>query len=136
MVTMRHSRCIKGRFVLDSGMEWTHFEDSIGLATDWRKSRGIWEVPYRTLLPENLSGVLAAGRCTSARDDAWEVTRVIPNAAMTGEAAGVAAALSVRGGILPHELDVRLLQKELKEQCGFPICFQDLNLKPEEKSLF
>ncbi len=131
MVPMRHSRCIKGQFVLNNGMEHTHFDDSIGLATDWRKVDSVWEVPYRTLLPETLTGVLAAGRCTSACDDAWEVTRVIPNAAMTGEAAGIAAGLSVLNGILPHQLDVKLLQKELRKY-NFPICRKDVGRMDEE----
>ena len=55
---------------------------------------------------------------------------MIPNAAMTGEAAGVAAALSVQHGVLPHELDIALLQKELKEKCGFPLHYKDLGLNP------
>ncbi len=125
MVPLRHSRCIKGRFVLDSGMKDIHFADSIGLATDWRSCGKVWEVPYSSLLPEKITGVLAAGRCSSARDDAWEVTRVIPNAAMTGEAAGVAAAMSVKQGIQPHELDITALQSELRK-CGFPICRRDI----------
>ena len=134
MVPMRHSRCIQGKFTLDAGMERMHFSDSIGLATDWRKCGGVWEIPFRSLLPETVSGVIAAGRCSSARDDAWEITRVIPNAAMTGEAAGVAAAMSVDRGLLPHELEIRLLQKELREQCGFPLCRRDIGIHCEGKA--
>ena len=128
MAPMRHSRCIKGRFVLDSGMEQASFPDSIGLAPDWRKCGSVWEIPWRTLLPEKITGVIAAGRCSSAREDAWEVTRVIPNAAMTGEAAGTAAALSLRDGGLPHELNVQTLRKELKEKCGFPLRREDCGI--------
>ena len=35
----------------------------------------------------------AAGRCIAAEEDMWDVTRVIPCCAVTGEAAGIAAAL-------------------------------------------
>ncbi|OQA77252.1 MAG: anaerobic glycerol-3-phosphate dehydrogenase subunit B [Lentisphaerae bacterium ADurb.Bin242] len=131
MVPLRHSRCIRGKFVLDTGMAWKNFNDSIGLAPDWRRDGHVWEIPYRTLLPENLKGLLAAGRCISAKEDGWEITRVIPVAAMTGEAAGVAAALSVMNGVSPDELKVSLLQKELKETCGFPLFYEDIQRKPE-----
>ena len=114
--------------MLREGMHWNHFEDSVGLATHWGKCGDVWEIPYRSLLPATLTGVLAAGRCSSAEGEAWEVSRVIPNAIMTGEAAGTAAALSVAQGILPHELDVSVLQKDLKEKSGVPIHFEDLNL--------
>ena len=133
MVPMRHSRCIKGRFVLDGGMEQARFPDSIGLAPDWRKCGYVWEIPYRSLLPEKITGVIAAGRCSSAREDAWEITRVIPNAAMTGEAAGVAAALSLLHGVLPHELNLQTLQKELRKNCGFPLHREDRGIPYENR---
>ncbi len=133
MVPMRHSRCIKGRFVLDGGMEQARFPDSIGLAPDWRKCGYVWEIPYRSLLPEKITGVIAAGRCSSAREDAWEITRVIPNAAMTGEAAGVAAALSLLHGVLPHELNLQTLQKELRKNCGFPLHREDCGIPYENR---
>ena len=93
----------------------------------------IWEIPYSSLLPEKLTGILAAGRCTSAMGEAWEVTRVIPNAAMTGEAAGVAAYLSLQQGVLPHQLPVEILQETLRKECGFPIHFADIGLIPPGK---
>jgi uncharacterized MAPEG superfamily protein len=65
------------------------------------------------LLPRDVRNVLAAGRCIGARDNAWEVFRVIPAAAMTGEAAGIAAGLSVRNNISPDVLKVECLQQEL-----------------------
>ncbi len=129
MAELRHTRCVTGEFTLEPGMEWTRFEDSAGLVADWRKPGSVWEIPYRTLLPKGLKGVLAAGRCTSSRGDAWEVTRVIPAAAMTGEAAGVAAALSISGGITPDQLDSRLLGRELTEKCGFVLHFDELGLR-------
>ncbi|MBR7156609.1 MAG: FAD-dependent oxidoreductase [Lentisphaeria bacterium] len=133
MVPMRHSRCIKGKTVLTDPMLWQSFPDSIGLATEWRRPDEIWEIPYSSLLPEKLTGILAAGRCTSAMGEAWEVTRVIPNAAMTGEAAGVAAYLSLQQGVLPHQLPVEILQETLRKECGFPIHFADIGLIPPGK---
>ena len=37
MATLRHTRCIDGKFALKPGMEWTRFEDSVGIIADWRK---------------------------------------------------------------------------------------------------
>ena len=133
MAELRHTRCVTGEFTLEPGMEWTAFPDSVGLAADWRKPGFVWEIPYRTLLPKGLKGVLAAGRCSSSRGDAWEVTRVIPAAAMTGEAAGVAAALSVAAGITPDRLDCGVLSRELTQVCGFALHFGELGLSREER---
>ena len=57
---------------------------------------------------------IRAGRCIGALDDAWEVFRVIPVAAMTGEVAGIAAALCAEKGVTPSQLDVKILQQTLK----------------------
>lgn len=93
MPQFRKIAALHGKFVLDSGMEQRHFEDSIGMAADWRKSGSVWEIPFRSLCPRKTDNLFAAGRCISSVNDAWEITRVIPCAALTGEAAGCAAAL-------------------------------------------
>ena len=113
---------------MTDGHEWTEFEDSIGMVADWRKPGYVWEIPFRALLPKKIKCLLAAGRCISSENDAWDVTRVIPAAALTGEAAGVAAALSVGQGISPEKLDPAILQKELREKNGFLLHFSDVGL--------
>ena len=88
--------------------------DSIGVAADWRRlDAPAWETPYGALIPKNVKGVLAAGRCINTAGDAWEIFRVIPAAAMTGEAAGVAAAIACDRGCDPRNIPVEELQKEL-----------------------
>ena len=74
-----------------------YFADSIGMASDWRKSGPVWEIPFGTIVPCNTENLFTAGRCISAVGDAWEITRCIPCAALTGEAAGYAAALRSSG---------------------------------------
>ena len=128
MATLRHTRCIDAKFALKPGMEWTRFEDSVGIIADWRKPGYVWEIPYRTLIPKKLKGLLAAGRCTAAHGDAWEVTRVIPTAALTGEAAGVAAAIAVEEKITPDEVKMARLSSELHKN-GVVLHFADLGLK-------
>lgn len=126
MVPLRHTRCIKGKFTLNDKMHEQDFPDSIGLIPEWRGVGPSWAVPYRTLLPENIRGLLTAGRCISSINDAWEVTRVIPSAALTGEVAGIAAALSLEQNILPDELPYDSLSNILRKS-GFPLTFSELD---------
>ena len=114
--------------MLDDDMYGRHFDDSIGLYADWRKAGYVWETPYRTLLPEKVNGILAAGRCMGAVGDAWETFRVIPAAAMTGEAAGAAAALSVQHNCDPKELDIEILRAELRKN-NFKFHLEEVGLE-------
>ena len=128
MPQFRKISCIQGEYVLKDNEHATRFEDSIGLLADWRKPGFVWEIPYRTLYPANrLGGLLAAGRCTSATGDAWEITRVIPSAAMTGQVAGLAAALAIDEGREPGDLSVPLLQQKLRK-LGFALHLPDVGL--------
>ena len=119
---IRKGRCIQGCFTLDTGMEGRSFEDPVGIFGDGRCSGKLWQIPYRALLPEKLNGVIAAGRCISSIGDAWEAARVIPVAAMTGEVAGTAAAMSAARNGTPHDLPYAELAKELKK-AGFRLDF-------------
>jgi len=128
MPQFRKIYSIDARYVLDSGENNRHFDDSIGLVADWRTPGPVWEIPYRTLLPARpLGGFLAAGRNTGARNDAWEVTRVIPPAAMTGQVAGLAAAMAIRQKTEPGDLDVAQLRQELRN-AGFPLHLEEIGL--------
>jgi hypothetical protein len=77
-------------------------------------------VPYRCLFNCKFDNLLAAGRIASASGDGWEVLRVIPVAALTGQAAGTAAALSVNSGCRVGEVDMNVLQSRL-ERSGIMI---------------
>ena len=119
--------------VLNTGENNFHFDDSIGIAADWRKPGPVWEIPYRSLYPANgMGGFLAAGRCSGAAGDAWEITRVIPTAALTGQACGLAAALCVKNNVNPPELSVSLLQKELGK-LNIPLHLEDVGLVCDKK---
>ena len=73
-------------------------------------------LPYGTLLPQGVDNLLVAGRCISAEEEAMGQLRLIPVCSATGQAAGTAAALAVRGGVTPGKLDVSGLQKVLAGQ--------------------
>lgn len=129
MPTMRKTRCIKARQPLTPEMEWQSVEDSVGIAADWRKKDSVWELPYGMLLPDNIEGMLAVGRAAGTIGDAWEVSRVIPVAAVTGEAAGVAAAIAVKNGIMPSQVEYSELVEELQKGRFFPLKIKALGLE-------
>ena len=61
-------------------------------------------IPYRILLPRNLDNVLTCGRCVSTDRHVHASLRVIPGAYITGQAAGMAAALCLRRSCTPRQL--------------------------------
>ena len=87
-------------------------ERSVGMFSDWTKRGPVYELPFGALYHPSVPNLLTAGRCLSAADDLWNVTRVIPVCAVSGEAAGTAAAL---GCDFPA-LDIAALQETLRAQ--------------------
>lgn len=77
--------------------------DSIGHTGDFRMAEkyvsNVYDMPLSALYNSKFPNLLAAGRIISAPDyDDWEVARVIPTCAMTGEAAGKAAVRYIKNG--------------------------------------
>ena len=108
---------VKGSYILDTGDDVKTFADSVGVACDWRKAGKLWEIPYRSLYAgKGAENLLFAGRCISADGDAWEATRVIPVAALTGEITGVAAAMAHDRDIAAVKLNVAELQAVLQKR--------------------
>jgi len=70
-------------------------------------------VPYRVLLPRKLTNVLVAGRCVSTDRYLQGSIRVMPGCYITGQAAGVAAAMAARGDADIRAVNVPQLQKRL-----------------------
>jgi hypothetical protein len=91
-----------------------YFEDSIGMVCDWRKRGPVYEVPFGTLYSRSVKNLIMAGRCTSVTDGMWDIMRVIPCCAITGEAAGIAAAMTSD----LSAIDVPELQKKLVSYGG------------------
>ncbi len=75
-----------------------------------------YDIPYGCLVPRDVDGIMVAGRCISASHVALGSVRIMPVACATGQAAGAAAALCVRDGTQPRDLDVGELQELLIEQ--------------------
>ena len=77
---------------------------------------GWFHIPYRSLLPQGIDNLLVAGRCISADYVAQGATRSQASCMITGQAAGTAAALSIKSNKTPRNIDVVKLQKVLKSQ--------------------
>ena len=73
-------------------------------------------IPYRALVPIKTEGLLVAGRSFSSDQAANNMANLIPHCIAMGEAAGTAAAIAIKRGINPRNVDYKELQKTLKEQ--------------------
>ena len=93
--------------------EGTWCEDCIGMIGNWREPRGRYALPYSILHGVENDNLFMAGRCVSAIGDGWDLARVIPSGAVTGQAAGTAAAMTAKGQASP---EIAALQKKLAEQ--------------------
>lgn len=108
---LRMTRRMVGEYEIEKSEVHKKFDDSVGMFSSWRKCGPVYEVPFGCLYGKDVKNLLTAGRCISVKDDLWDLTRVIPVCAVTGEAAGTAAAMSDD----MTTLDVKLLQKKLVE---------------------
>ena len=107
---LRMTRKICGEYVLSDKEEHTAFADSVGMISNWKKRGPVYEVPFRALYSSKIKNLITAGRCTSVTDTMWDVMRVIPCCAVTGQAAGTAAAMTDDFSTL----DVAVLQQKLQ----------------------
>ena len=76
------------------------------------------DIPYRCLVPKKVEGLLVAGKHISTDRDAYH--RFLQQTMMTGQAAGAAAALAVKKGVTPRDIEsednIKELQTILKAQ--------------------
>jgi hypothetical protein len=94
--------------------------DTLAVNTETNPDRacpnGSYDIPYRCLVPVKIDNLLAAGKCVSTDRAAY--LRYLHQTMVTGQAAGVAAAICAKKGITPRELekDVSELQSILVDQ--------------------
>ena len=124
---VRDSRAIVGRYELtgDDVRGEARFADAVGIFPEFLDGYGLlvlpttgryFQVPYGILVPQGVDNLLVAGRCVSGDPVSHAATRSQLCCAVTGQAAGVAAAVSLRRGCTTGELDVAALQDELRRQ--------------------
>ena len=75
-----------------------------------------YNIPYRALLPKGVSNLLLAGRCISGDFYPHSSYRVMGNMAAVGEACGFAAALSLKSGVSPLEIDGKAVKEYMSER--------------------
>jgi FAD dependent oxidoreductase len=84
--------------------------------TQWH-SKGVYQIPYRTMYSRDISNLFLAGRLISATHIAFGSTRVMATCAHNAQAVGMAAAIAHRRGLQPRDLIepkyMHLLQQEL-----------------------
>ena len=129
-IGIRESRRIHGDYVLtrQDVLSGRRFEDEIALCgapiedhhaggdTDWQyvHGGGTYGVPYRTLLPVGIEGLLVAGRCFSSTHDAHASARSMATCMAMGQAAGTAAAMAVHAGVTPRAVDPAARRERLR----------------------
>ena len=109
----RTTRRLRGEHTLKTEDAGKHFEDSIGTTGIWNIPGPVYEIPFGTLKTDSIKNIFAAGRViSSANGSGWEITRVIPVCALTGQAAGSAAAILAQTGSVPIDKLQGMLEKD------------------------
>ncbi|MDO8540970.1 MAG: FAD-dependent oxidoreductase [Opitutaceae bacterium] len=89
------------------------------------------QVPYRAMVTDAVDNLLVPV-CLSATHVGWGTLRLEPVFVHTGEAAGVAAAVCLRDGVLPGTLSGGRLQSELLRRHIAVTYFADVDLGRDE----
>ncbi|HWC66512.1 MAG TPA: FAD-dependent oxidoreductase [Acidimicrobiales bacterium] len=117
-VGTRHARRLAGaeRITIEHWRDDGSYPDSIGLCPGMTPSFPTLQIPYRSLVPASVNGLLAAGRNLSADTKSHAALREIPECWAMGEAAGVAAVMAVDKDVEVRDLNIDALQARLVEQ--------------------
>lgn len=90
----RATRRLVGEQSMQESDMYKWFDDTVGLTGDWRRRGPVFAITMRMLRGVANNNLLSAGRCYSMDKSTWDCGRVIPTCAITGEAAGLAAAVA------------------------------------------
>lgn len=126
---LRDSRRIMGKYVLtnEDVLEGHRFDDAVvkssypidihdanGVDSVIKKPKtGVFFIPYRCMVTNEVSNLILAGRCISTEYEAHATIRVMITCMRLGEAAGMAAAQSLKTGIAPNQLDGKTFGSQL-----------------------
>jgi len=126
-VGIRESRKIIGEYCITEHdvKNQARFDDSIGIFPEFLDGYGVvimpttgryFQVPYGIILPRKIENLLVAGRCVSGDKISFAATRQMMCCAVTGQGAGVAAAISLKDKVTCRKVDISRVQKALKKQ--------------------
>ena len=89
-------------------------------ANEWSEKHPLFYVPYRALIPAGVDNMLVACRAFSSDESVQEYFNLIPHCLAFGQAAGTAAALSIKSGVNLRKVNMESLQASLDQQ-GVPL---------------
>jgi hypothetical protein len=118
---VRHTRRLAGTGRIERG-QWDKgipFADEVGVSPSVSPKFPVISVPYGSLVPRSLDGLLACGRHVSCDANSHGFMREIPQCWLTGQAAGVAAAVAANAGVQPRKADIKEIQSTLRKQGVF-----------------
>ncbi len=126
-VGIRESRKIIGQYNLTGNdvLNQARFEDSIGIFPEFVDGSGVaimpstgryFQVPFGVVVPQGLENLLVAGRCVAGDKMSHAATRQMMCCTVTGQGAGVAAAVSIKDKKLSRQVDISKVQKALRKQ--------------------
>jgi len=105
--------------------EQGRFEDSIGIFPEFIDGYGLlilpttgryFHVPYRSLVPQGVQGLLVAGRSIGGDKVSHAAVRNMMCCAVSGQGAGTAAAVALKLDQPFDRLDIGQVQAELRRQ--------------------
>jgi hypothetical protein len=126
-VGVRESRKIIGEYNL-TGYDVKNearFDDSIGIFPEFLDMFSLviipttgryFQVPYGIMVPQKVENLLVVGRCVAGDKISHAATRQMMCCTVTGQGAGVAAAVSIKDNVICRGVDIRRVQKALKKQ--------------------
>jgi hypothetical protein len=115
---VRHSRRLVGVNSVTRA-QWPTgkvFDDEIGVSPSLSPVFPSISIPFGSLVPEMLDGLLACGRHMACDTNSHGFLREIPQCWVTGQAAGVAAAQAVAAGVEPRKVAIAPLRAALVRQ--------------------
>lgn len=118
---VRHSRRLTGVAKVTRA-QWPSGQvlgDEIGVTPALSEKFPNISIPYGSLVPVSLDGLLACGRHIACDATSHSFLREIPQCWLTGQAAGVAASLAANGGVEPRVVDMTQLRAALRNQGAF-----------------
>ena len=124
---VRDTRKIIGEYNLtgDDVRGQAAFADSIGIFPEFIDGYGLlilpttgryFQLPYRSLLPLQVENLLVAGRCVAGDKVSHAATRNMMCCTVTGQGAGVAAAVSIQENTSLRAVNVEHVQQALLRQ--------------------
>ena len=126
-IGIRESRKILGAYEIteEDVREQARFKDSIGICPEFIDGYGIiilpttgryFHVPYGIMLPQKVENLLVAGRSVAGDRISHAATRQMCCCCVTGQGAGVAAAVSIKADVTCREVDIQTVQARLEAQ--------------------